>query len=100
MHLKEKYLANPEVVLREEFDDWAILFDPDSGEGYGLNPVSVVIWKCLDGNHSLPDIADVIRESCDEIPAKVDNHINDFILDLVENGLAYDSNHKFGEKTD
>jgi hypothetical protein len=24
-------IANPLIVLREEFDDWAILFDPDTG---------------------------------------------------------------------
>ena len=24
-------IANPLVVLREEFDDWAVLFDPDKG---------------------------------------------------------------------
>ena len=24
-------LANPLVVLREEFDGWAVLFDPDTG---------------------------------------------------------------------
>ena len=42
-------LANPVAVLREEFEDAAVLFDPDTGEGYGLNPVGVFIWKLLDG---------------------------------------------------
>jgi hypothetical protein len=29
--LLEKPKANPEIVLREEFDDWALLFNPDTG---------------------------------------------------------------------
>ena len=33
----EKPIANPLIVLREEFDDWAILFDPDTGDAFGLN---------------------------------------------------------------
>jgi len=44
MELKKEYpIANPMVVFREEFDDWAVLFDPDSNETFGLNPVSAFI---------------------------------------------------------
>ena len=32
----DKPVANPLIVLREEFDDWAILFDPDTGNAFGL----------------------------------------------------------------
>ncbi len=35
-------------VIREEYDDWAILFNPDTSEAYGLNPISVFIFKRLD----------------------------------------------------
>ncbi len=30
-------VANPSIVFREEFDDWALLFDPDTSESYGIN---------------------------------------------------------------
>ena len=81
-------ISNPQVVLREEFDDWAILFDPDTGEGYGLNPVSVFIWKCLDGKHSLIEICEELNNNCDNTPNDVEIHINNFIQDLIKNGLA------------
>jgi len=83
-----KPVANPLVVLREEFDDWAILFDPDTGEGFGLNPVSVFIWKCLDGQHTIEDIKAELREVCEGVPEDAENYIKDFIQDLVEQGLA------------
>ena len=84
-----KPVTNPLVVLREEFDDWAILFDPDTGEGYGLNPVTVFIWQRLDGQHTVGDIVAELRENgCKNMPENVEERVNAFIGDLVEHGLA------------
>ena len=85
---KDKPVANPLIVLREEFDDWAILFDPDSGDALGLNPVGVFIWKLLDGSHTMEDILKKLRESCEEVPEEGEDHLKDFIQSLVERGLA------------
>ena len=49
----DKPIVNPYVQLREEFDDWAILFNPDTGRGFGLNPTGVYVWKLLDGAHTV-----------------------------------------------
>ncbi len=29
----------PVADLREEFDDWAVLFNPDTAQAVGINPV-------------------------------------------------------------
>ena len=84
----KKPVANPLVVLREEFDDWAILFDPDSGDGFGVNPVGVLIWKCLDGKHTFEDIFIEVRGKCEEVAEDVETHVIDFIQSLEEQGLA------------
>ena len=81
-------VANPEVILREEFDDWAILFDPDSGEGFGLNPVSVFIFKRLDGKHSISNITSELRTECKDAPEDAEEHIKEFVQELIDNGLA------------
>ena len=83
-----KPIANPLIILREEFDDWAILFDPDAGEGFGLNPVSVFVWKLLDGKHTVEDIMTELRENCDDMPDDAEGRIRDFIKDLIERGYA------------
>ena len=85
---EECITANPLVVLREEFDDWAILFDPDTGNAFGINPIGVLIWKLLDGRHSLEDITEKIREAAVEIPAEVQDHVRDFVRSAVAVGLA------------
>jgi SynChlorMet cassette protein ScmD len=85
---EDKPMANPSVILREEFDDWAVLFDPDTAEGYALNPTGVLVWKQLDGKHTLEDIVKVVRESCQDVPEDVGQHAQDFVADLVKQGLA------------
>ncbi len=85
--------ANPLLVLREEFDDWAILFDPDTGDGFGLNPVSVFIWKRLDGKHTIQDIVKELREDCEDMPENAEQEVNEFIQELIEKGYAgYETN--------
>lgn len=85
---KDKAQANPSVILREEFDDWAVLFDPDTAEGYALNPVGVLIWKNLDGTRGLDEIAEIVRKNCEDTPTDVRDHCREFIDDLVRQGLA------------
>jgi SynChlorMet cassette protein ScmD len=85
---EKKPIANATLVLREEFDDWAILFDPDTGTGYGLNPVAVLVWKHLDGRHSQQDIARIIEENCEDVPQDVLEHVIEFIDTLSEKGFV------------
>ena len=80
--------ANKNIVLREEFDDWAILFDPDTGNAFGLNPVSVIIWKRLDGRHNIKDIVKEIQTKCENVPEDVEQHVKDYIKQLVDKGFA------------
>jgi SynChlorMet cassette protein ScmD len=84
----DKPIANPLVVLREEFDDWAILFDPDTGNAFGLNPTGVYLWKLLDGKHSIDEMLHSLRQEAEEVPAEAGDHLREFIADLTKRGLA------------
>lgn len=88
MSQSDKPVANPLIVLREEFDDWATLFDPDSGDAFGLNPIGLFIWKRLDGNHGVSDILRDLEEYCDAVPEDVEDDLQDFIQELLQRGLA------------
>ena len=88
MEPNDKPIANPLVVLREEFDDWAILFDPDTGDAFGLNPTGVYLWKLLDGAHSIDDMLESLRQDAEGIPDEVYDHLSEFIAELVKQGLA------------
>jgi SynChlorMet cassette protein ScmD len=84
----DKLIANPMIVLREEFDDWAVLFDPDSGNAFGLNPVSVFIWKQLDGRHTVQDILEKLGKECADAPDDAETYVRAFLEDLSKAGLA------------
>ena len=84
----EKPVVNPLVVLREEFDDWAILFDPDTGNAFGLNPTGVFVWKLLDGEHAAENLAEKLLGPGDSLPDRAVDHIRAFVDQLVAQGLA------------
>jgi SynChlorMet cassette protein ScmD len=99
----EKPVANPYAVLRDMFDDWAILFTPDTGRGslvkyerqagcFGLNPSGVYLWKLLDGEHSIDALLEEIRDCTEGVPEEANDHVVAFVNDLVAQGLAWFDN--------
>lgn len=86
----DRAVANQMVILREEFDDWAILFDPDTAEGYTINPTGVFIWKRLDGRRTSEEIAAELKDNSEDAPelAQLTADVREFIGDLVAKGLA------------
>jgi SynChlorMet cassette protein ScmD len=90
----DKLIPNPWVVLREEFDDWAILFDPETGDGFVVDPVGVFIWKCLDGHHTFEDIIIALRQNFDQVPEEVQKDCIEFLDDLLKRGFAGSKLHQ------
>jgi hypothetical protein len=73
--------------LRVEFDDWAILFDPDSANTMGINPTGVAIWGLIDGQKGIEDIVKGIKEKFSDISISVEMEISDFIDELYKKGF-------------
>jgi len=87
-------VANTSLVLREEYDDYAILFNPDTAEVYGLNPISVTIYKHLDGKNSLDDIMSILRNTYINIPDSADQIVKEYLDKLLERGLAFNQRNQ------
>ena len=88
MNQTDRPIANPVVVLREEFDDWAVLFNPDTADAVGTNPVGVAVWKRMDGKRSLEDIVSEIKNSFEDTPDAALKEIAAFVNTLAENGFV------------
>jgi SynChlorMet cassette protein ScmD len=88
MNQTDRPIANPIVVLREEFDDWAVLFNPDTADAVGTNPVGVAVWKRMDGRRSLDDIVSEIQSSFEDTPDAALEEITAFVNTLAENGFV------------
>ncbi|MCJ7443229.1 MAG: SynChlorMet cassette protein ScmD [Methanotrichaceae archaeon] len=83
--------SNPMIVLREEFDDWGLLFDPDNGNVTAINPVGVSVWRLLDGKRGIEDIVLEIKKRYSDVPDKASKEVETFIEDLADRGLIVDS---------
>ncbi len=86
MSNERKPIANSLLVLREEFDNWALLFDPDTGKAVALNPVGVCIWKLLDEKHTEEMIREYIIQNFDEVPEHANVDLEEFLGDLTKRG--------------
>jgi hypothetical protein len=78
----------PLISLREEFDDWALLFNPDTGKAVGLNPTGVTIWKCLAEGRDLSGIIQVMDEEYEPLPDDPAEDIRSFCEQIIRLGYA------------
>ena len=76
------------VVLREEFDDWAVLFNPDTADAVGIHPVCVTTWKHMDGTRTVEEIVAIVRDRFEDCPKTVDEEVVAFIETLSKNGFV------------
>ncbi len=87
---QRKPRANPDIVFREESDDVSLLFNPEDGSLFGLNPVGVFVWKRLDGRHDRSDILSEMRRCWSRVPENAAEQIEAFIEQLAGKGLVQD----------
>lgn len=83
-----KPIANPVVVLREEFDDWAVLYNPDSAQAVGLNPTAVKVWRLIDGRRSAAQIAAAATAGYVEVPPSATEEVLAQLEAFVADGFV------------
>ena len=76
------YKTNPDVVLREEDPEGALLFNPDTNQIRVLNLTGLFIWKLLDGTKDLKSIKERVLEAFEAVPDESDEHISAFLNDI------------------
>lgn len=85
---KSLFVRNPDVILREEDPDGALLFNPDTNQIRVINPTGLFIWKHCDGKNDLPAIVSALKKAFDGVPEKeVDNEVKAFVDDMKANGF-------------
>jgi len=84
--LNSRLAVNPNLVLREEDDDCALLFDPDRGSVQILNRSAVEIWKRLDGKRSLAEIVLSLNETFTGVDEAAQEQVLQLMRSLSELG--------------
>ena len=88
MNQQSKPIAHPVVVLREEFDDCAVLFHPDTADAVGINPVGVALWKLMDGTRTLVDLVAELGGLFSGLPGSAPEEVAGFVEDLERRGFV------------
>ena len=81
-------MANPSVMLHEGFDDYAVLYHPETNQSFGLNPLGLLIWKMLDRERPVGEIITAIRERCEAVPEDMEADVESFLNELLDCGFA------------
>ncbi|MFH0967043.1 MAG: PqqD family peptide modification chaperone [Methanobacteriota archaeon] len=85
--------VKPMISLREEFDDWALLFNPDTGKVVGLTPTAVTIWKGMIQGHTCETIIQTLKYEFEDTPDELEEDIRSFFADTIRHGYAEESFH-------
>lgn len=75
---------NPSYVLREEEDDAALLFDPDTGAIRVLNGTALAVWQRLDGQRNLRQVVADLREGYDEFDDAAEQQVAELLKMFLE----------------
>jgi hypothetical protein len=85
---KDSLICNPDVVLREEDPDGALLFNPDTNQIRVINTTGLFIWKHCDGKKDLPAIVSALKKTFAKVPEnEVEAQVKTFIDDMRANGF-------------
>ena len=83
-----EYIKNPDVVLREEDIDGALLFNPDTNQIKVLNTTGLFIWKLCEKKHNIANIIKALKNSFDQVPDdKAAEQVKSFINEMKESGF-------------
>jgi hypothetical protein len=77
---------NPRLVLREEGEEGAILFNPDSGAVWFLNATATTIYQLFDRWRARSAISRILRKTYDLFGAAEEAKVNLFIDQLRQIG--------------
>lgn len=83
---KEKlYVVNPDVVLREEDDDGALLFNPDTNDVKVINQTGLCIWNACNKASNLAEIIKAVKTDFDQVPdEKIESETKAFVDALIQ----------------
>ena len=83
-----RYMKNPDVVVTEEDEDGALIFNPDTDQIRVLNHTGFFIWQLCNGTSDQAGIISAVQESFGAVPEdQVSKQVEEFINEMVTAGF-------------
>jgi len=81
-------IPNPDVVLAEGVDGWAVLINLDTSRSVALNPTGIVVWKLPDGRRCFDDVIAAVARHYRDVPDTATSDVVALLDMLAEEGLV------------
>jgi hypothetical protein len=86
--MKIQYRCNPDVILREEDESGALLFNPDTNQVKIINTTGLFIWKNFLIGSPIGPIVNKVKFSFEGVPEdRIQNDIEEFTQELCNSGF-------------
>ena len=83
-----RYMKNPDVVVREEDEDGALIFNPDTDQIRVLNPTGFFIYQLCDGSNDLNGMILAVKNTFKDVPDdQVSGQVEEYIDDMLSSGF-------------
>lgn len=83
-----RYIKNPDVVLREEDQSGALLFNPDTNQVLVVNGTGLFLWRLSDGTRSADQMVDAVRGEFEAVPeGSVASQVKGFLDEMAAGGF-------------
>ena len=88
MDLKAKPLQNPAVLSRRILDDEMVLVNADNAASMALtNQTAIQVWQLVDGQNSIQNIINGIRDQFSDVPDEVENDVIELLKIFTRDGF-------------
>ena len=84
----KEIIVNPAVIIRDDFEGFGIIYNPETDRSYNINLTGVEILKHLQNGIPLSELVEKIKENFSEVPEDISERIDRFVLALIDKGLV------------
>ena len=83
-----KFRRNADVVVRNLSEgEGGVLLHLQTGAYHGMNPVALLIWEQLDGQRTVAQVTEAVREGVDGSPDDLAADVRAFLESALERDL-------------
>ena len=80
-----RYIVNPDVNLREEDEDGALLYNPDSDRVQLVNSTGLYIWKLCQQERTVSEIITALQADFDDVPVDaITTDVEEFVTQMID----------------
>jgi hypothetical protein len=84
--METRLMVNPNLVLREEGDEGALLYDPDTGAVRILNLTAVAVWKLLEAERTASEVIRALKEQFEGLDGEAEEQVLQMVRELQRLG--------------